>query len=86
MSKQKSIQKDQYLENENIPSFLMKTYEILENNKFSDIISWTKNGEGFIVKKVKEFSDTVLPVYFRHNNYTSFVRQLNMYDFHKTRQ
>jgi hypothetical protein len=39
--------------NDNIPSFLLKTYEILENNKYMDIISWTRNGEGFIVKKVK---------------------------------
>ena len=48
---------------ESIPSFLLKTYEILEvifhssqNPKYSDIICWTKNGEGFIVKKVKEFA------------------------------
>lgn len=45
---------------ESIPSFLLKTYEILEvllnqwqNSKYSDIICWTKNGEGFVVKKVK---------------------------------
>lgn len=69
-----------------IPSFLLKTYEILENEKYCEIICWTKNGEGFIVKKVKEFAENVLPIFFRHSNYTSFVRQLNMYDFHKTRQ
>jgi hypothetical protein len=45
---------------DSIPSFLLKTYEILEvllflskNPKYSDIICWTKNGEGFVVKKVK---------------------------------
>ena len=68
---------------ESIPSFLLKTYEILEvilppsqNPKYSDIICWTKNGEGFIVKKVKEFAENILPTHFRHSNYTSFVRQV----------
>lgn len=49
---------------------------MIKNDKFSDIICWTKNGEGFIVKKVKEFSESILPIYFRHSNYTSFVRQV----------
>eukprot|EP01017_Pseudomicrothorax_dubius_P011467 TRINITY_DN1428_c0_g1_i7.p1 TRINITY_DN1428_c0_g1~~TRINITY_DN1428_c0_g1_i7.p1 ORF type:complete len:404 (-),score=88.39 TRINITY_DN1428_c0_g1_i7:613-1824(-) len=68
-----------------IPAFLLKTYEILENPVYADIISWNRDGSAFVVKKVNEFSEKILPKYFKHNNFASFVRQLNMYDFHKTR-
>lgn len=66
-------------------SFLLKTYEILTDNSQSEIVSWTDDGRSFVVKNVKAFCEDVLPKYFKHNNYASFVRQLNMYDFHKLR-
>jgi heat shock transcription factor 1 len=67
-------------------SFLQKTYEILENADLSAIIAWNEDGTLFLVKKVTELCDQVLPVYFKHSNYASFVRQLNIYDFHKVRE
>ena len=67
-------------------SFLQKTYDILENPDLDVIISWNEAGTLFLVKNVTEFCEQVLPIYFKHSNYASFVRQLNMYDFHKVRE
>ena len=36
-----------------------------------------------LVEKHEEFAKTVLPRFYKHNTFASFVRQLNMYDFHK---
>ena len=69
----------------NIPSFLVKTYDFVEEPDLDHIICWNADGNGFIVKQVNQFSEEVLPKYFKHNNFSSFVRQLNMYNFHKTR-
>lgn len=40
---------------------------------------------GFVVHSIAELERRVLPEYFRHGKYSSFVRQLNMYGFHKLR-
>ena len=70
----------------NIPtSFLQKTYEMLEDESLKETICWNDDGDAFIIKNINEFSEAVLPRYFKHNNLASFVRQLNMYDFHKCR-
>jgi hypothetical protein len=68
-----------------IPSFIRKTYDILEERKFPEVIDWNAEGTAIVIKKPSEFCQKVLPTYFKHNNLTSFVRQLNMYNFHKRR-
>eukprot|EP00347_Sterkiella_histriomuscorum_P008992 403342943 len=69
-----------------VPSFLLKTYEIVDDKKYDSIVAWSPDGESFVVKKQNEFSETILPRFFKHNNFSSFIRQLNMYDFHKTKR
>ncbi|CAG9335999.1 unnamed protein product [Blepharisma stoltei] len=68
------------------PSFLQKTYDMLSNEENFDIVSWTQDGTAFVIKDKKEFCLSILPKYFKHSNLASFVRQLNMYDFHKVRR
>ncbi|NXX58980.1 HSF2 protein, partial [Scopus umbretta] len=41
------------------------------------------NGQSFLVLDEQRFAKEILPKYFKHNNMASFVRQLNMYGFHK---
>lgn len=66
-------------------SFLQKTFDILSEASLSSVVSWSGDGNSFAVQDVKGFSEQVLPKYFKHCNFPSFVRQLNMYGFHKLR-
>lgn len=65
--------------------FLLRLYNILEDPRHSNVISWSDSGTSFIISSVPELTETVLPLHFKHKNFSSFVRQLNMYDFHKER-
>ncbi|OAD02374.1 heat shock factor-type transcription factor, partial [Mucor lusitanicus CBS 277.49] len=56
---------------------------MLEDPDTSDLIAWSSHGDLFSVSNPTAFSKSVLPQYFKHNNWQSFVRQLNMYGFHK---
>ncbi|KAG0935426.1 hypothetical protein G6F57_007097 [Rhizopus arrhizus] len=64
-------------------AFVNKLYKMLEDIHIQNLISWSERGDTFSVSNPTIFSKTVLPQYFKHNNWQSFVRQLNMYGFHK---
>ncbi|KAL0011044.1 hypothetical protein SO802_006152 [Lithocarpus litseifolius] len=73
--------------------FLSKTYDLLEgvaddedddDDDKRNIVSWNAEGTGFVVWSPAEFSELMLPKYFKHNNFSSFIRQLNTYGFKKT--
>ena len=67
-------------------SFLKNTYEILCSGTLDNIIHWSDTGESFVIRDLYNFTNTVLPKYFKHSNLASFIRQLNMYGFHKVKE
>jgi heat shock transcription factor len=46
------------------------------------IVSWSEEGTQFTIHQISEFASELLPKYFKHSNFSSFVRQLNSYVRH----
>ncbi|KAL3806370.1 hypothetical protein ACJIZ3_010594 [Penstemon smallii] len=63
--------------------FLLKTYEMVDDPLTSSVVSWSHTGLSFVVWNPPEFARDLLPKYFKHNNFSSFIRQLNTYGFRK---
>uniref|UniRef100_N1R5G6 Heat stress transcription factor A-2a n=1 Tax=Aegilops tauschii TaxID=37682 RepID=N1R5G6_AEGTA len=59
--------------------FLNKTYEVVDDHSTDTIVSWGVAGSSFVVWDAHAFSMVLLPRYFKHCNFSSFVRQLNTY-------
>lgn len=63
--------------------FLSKLYKMVDEEETNHIVAWTQAGDALIVLDPEAFAQQLLPLHFKHNNFSSFVRQLNTYGFSK---
>lgn len=65
-------------------AFPLKLHSVLiqaEADGLGHAISWQPHGRCFVIHKPKEFTDFVMPRYWKQTKLTSFQRQLNLYGF-----
>ncbi|BGP50212.1 Flocculation suppression protein [Rhodotorula kratochvilovae] len=64
-------------------AFVHKVWSMVETPALQNLISWAPDGKSFLVYSPEEFARTVLPQFFKHSNFASFLRQLNFYSWSK---
>lgn len=62
-----------------VAPFLRKCYEMVDDESTDSIISWNDTNDSFVISDITQFSVVLLPKYFKHSNFSSFMRQLNIY-------
>jgi hypothetical protein len=75
-----------YQDSESAFPFLI--YNLLEDATklgFESIVSWKQGGTSFMVTDREKFTERIMPAYFDQTRYKSFQRQLNFYQFERTK-
>jgi len=65
------------------PLKLQRILDKLEAEDNTDIISWLSHGRAFLVHNPDRFVNELMPVYFNQTKYSSFQRQLHMYNLQR---
>ena len=66
-----------------MPTFPFKLHAILSDDNLDDVITWLPNGLSWRVVNRRLFEKDVIPLYFRHGNFSSFMRQVNGWGFRR---
>lgn len=65
-----------------VPTFLTNAFHMISSCNPS-IAKWDDDGKSFIVYEKERLGMEEIPKYFKHNQYSSFMRSLNSYKFKK---
>lgn len=66
-----------------VPTFPAKMHAILTNPNLNDIVAWAPHGRSWTILKPRAFEVRILPKYFEHSKFSSFVRQANGWGFRR---
>ena len=83
IKKPKAVKKISSQQSNKRPAFVIKLWQMMNDDSNSKYIRWVDPGDVIQVFDREQFMKEVLPKYFKHNNFASFVRQLNMYGWRK---
>jgi HSF-type DNA-binding len=61
-------------------------HAILSREDFKDIITWLPHGRAWRILKPRDFEVRVIPMFFEHSKFSSFVRQANGWGFRRITQ
>lgn len=76
-------EREQEIMPKNRPPFVEKVWSLVNDASNHDYINWMPDGESFYIVDKEGFEREILPKYFKHCKFSSFIRQLNMYGWHK---
>ena len=63
----------------NVPAFVAKLWSLVDDEATNGLISWGVDGRSFHLYDHFRFAKEILPLFFKHSNLSSFIRQLNMF-------
>ena len=69
-----------------VPNFPAKMHSILSRPDLADVVAWMPHGRSWRVLKPREFEVRVIPTYFEHAKFSSFIRQANGWGFRRVTQ
>jgi hypothetical protein len=58
-------------------------HSILAAPQFQDIVAWDDHGRSFRILKPKNFESDILPLFFEHSKFSSYIRQTNGWGFRR---
>ena len=66
-----------------VPTFPAKMHAILTNPNLTGIVAWNHHGRSWTILEPRAFEVRILPKYFEHSKFSSFVRQANGWGFRR---